>query len=170
MTQEAHAQCLVRDSVVISWHAFKTSKKIGVKGSFREFKMGDFKKTKNFKGQIDSLEITIDPQKFTTGNKARDANISKFFFSDIKPIVVKVKKVSKKWITTTIKLGAKTRKTPFRYNLMGDQIKATAHIDLIDFKLSAHLAKLNKACFSMHEGKTWSHVELGLTASLAPCS
>lgn len=167
-----NAQCLDSNSLVISWHAFKTPKKTAVKGTFQSFTIQNLKRKpeKGLRDQVSSLSLTIDPLKFSTGNKARDSNIKKYFFSGIKQISLEVTKVTKRWINTTIRLGTKKHRVPFRYHLEKNEIKAYAHIDLLDFKLSPLLQKLNEACFSMHEGKTWSHVEANISGKIVKCT
>ena len=166
------AQCLDHDSLKLSWQAFKTPKKIAVKGAFQDFTLKKVARdpSMSLKDQISLINLTINPLKLKTGNEARDANIKKYFFSDMKPITLKVRKVTKKWIETDIQLGGKKKRVPFSYFAQKNEIEAHADIDLLDFKLSALLQKINKACFSMHEGKTWSHVKLSVKASLSDCS
>lgn len=45
-------------------------------------------------------------------------------------------------------------------------LSGLGHIDVLDFSLSSALKSINEACYTMHEGKTWSHVEILLTQKL----
>lgn len=175
---ELLATCIAPKTVKTQWTAFKTMKKIGVKGSFNAVEV-NFKKVVSSQkpqspqeqliDQIERLSLSIDPLKLSTDNLARDKNIKDYFFDGQTPIKVSVIKATGKWITTKITLNSVTKKVPFRYQVSKKQIKASAHLDILDFSLASALARLSKACFSMHEGKTWSHVEVAISAKLIDC-
>lgn len=168
---QSNAQCIDLDTMNITWTAFKTMKKTPVTGSFKAFEVEKLNPVKDLKSQISSLKITIDPLKVSTDNPIRDGNIVKYFFADIGKIYLKTLRVNKKWIKTSIRMKGKKKTIPFLFtrNEANSSISAIANIDILDFGLSKELSQLNKQCFSMHEGKTWSHVEAKVSAKIIKC-
>lgn len=169
---QSNAQCIDVDNMNITWTAFKTMKKTPVTGSFTAFEVEQLDNAKDFESQISSLKISIDPLKISTNNPTRDSNITKYFFAGIGKIHLKTLKVNKKWIKMSIKMKGKKKVIPFRIvrSEENSSIIATANIDIFDFGLSKELSLLNKQCFSMHEGKTWSHVETKVSAKIIKCT
>jgi polyisoprenoid-binding protein YceI len=168
---QSNAQCIDLDNMSITWTAFKTMKKTPVTGSFTAFEVEQLTPAKDFKSQISSLKITIDPLKISTNNPIRDGNIAQYFFAYIGKIHLKTLRVNKKWIKMSIRMKGKKKTIPFRFtrNEANSSITAIANIDILDFGLSKELSQLNKQCFSMHEGKTWSHVETKVSAKIIKC-
>ncbi len=44
--------------------------------------------------------------------------------------------------------------------------QATGTIDLFDFAASDALASINKSCYDLHSGKTWSDVTIGFSTTI----
>lgn len=155
----------------VSWVAFKTPAKAGVKGSLPAFSI-KAKSNTGIKDILKSASINIDTTKVATGNKGRDGKIAKFFFSTMsggKKIDAKVKKLTNKVMTLTITMNGVTKDVPMSYELKGKKFKAKGFIDVLDFGLSDELAAINKACKALHEGKTWADVEIHLESEFIDC-
>lgn len=81
----------------------------------------------------------------------------------------KVAKLKKNTIELDLLIN-KTKKTiPLKYTLKDKELKAEGTIDVFDFLLHDNLKAINKACYALHEGKTWNDVNIALKTNLKPC-
>jgi len=48
----------------------------------------------------------------------------------------------------------------------GDTFAAKGYIDLADFKALGALSSINKACYDLHQGKTWQDVAVAFKFDL----
>lgn len=164
------AQCLSTNSsdYLVKWQAFKTYNKIGVAGEFKDIELKNITPNLKFDTGLKALNFTINTFSVTTENEARDTNLREYFF-DFKKIDIILEKVEKKFITIKVTINNKSKKIPLKYEVKDNTIFATGYFDMLDFGLSKQLSALNKQCFALHEGKTWSDVEIFLQTKLASC-
>ncbi|MRI58176.1 MAG: hypothetical protein C6H99_01570 [Epsilonproteobacteria bacterium] len=151
----ALAQCQLHS---LRWTAFKTPLKAGVKGTFDKiaFLPG--------KACLDGAEVIINKHSVNTGNKDRDKTLDEAFFSKLKgDIKAKIVHVDKKRMDVQITLNGQTKTIPFTYEKEEGSIEAHGVIDIFDFSGSKALQSINKACYDLHQGKTWNDVELSFT-------
>jgi hypothetical protein len=159
---------------IIQWRAFKTPAKVGVLGTFTDVqRMSTKNKAKTLSELLNGQKVEINAHKIATGNEGRDENIVDNFFKKLKKNVIKatVKNIDakKKTLNLEVILDGVKREVPMSYDFKDSVMKATGHIDVLDFALDGALKSINEACFTMHEGKTWSHVEVLLTQDLKDC-
>jgi hypothetical protein len=64
-------------------------------------------------------------------------------------------------------MNGKTLIIPMQYIYDKGQFNATGTIDLIEFTAGKSLANINKACYDLHKGKTWSDVTIGFSTTVA---
>lgn len=165
------AECMVdKDSISVSWKAFKTPAKAGVKGSFKTMKHEGKTKGSSIDEIIKDASLTIETNKKSvhTKDKSRDGKIAKFFFSTMsggEQIKASVKKLTKKRLTLAVTMNGQTVDVPMNYKIDGQKLEADGVIDVFDFKMVKQLEGINKACKALHEGKTWNDVEIFLSAS-----
>lgn len=171
VTLPMHACWEVIDGPKVSWVAFKTPAKVGVKGSFKNVKRAGKQKGENLKDLLTGQTVTLSFEDLFTKNPARDKNIKEAFFGNLtnQSIKARVAQVSDKFITLEILMNAKKISAPLKYSFKGNTLHAFGHIDILDFQASKALSALNKRCYALHEGKTWSHVEIGLSQDLKKC-
>lgn len=169
----------VDGDVDVTWKAYKTPAKIGVGG---HFKSADYKSTvpvaKNFRDLFIGSKMTIDVDSVDSNNPGRDEKLLKFFFNvmagpDIKAEVVDIKaqKVERGQpklgiITIAVMMNGITKKVPMNYRYFDEKLTASGTIDLFDFQGQSALASINKACFDLHQGKTWSDVAIGFSMNI----
>jgi hypothetical protein len=53
-----------------------------------------------------------------------------------------------------------------RYTYEKEQFHAQGTIDLFDFSANEALSRLNKSCYALHKGKTWSDVSMAFTTEI----
>ena len=154
----------------VSWTAFKTFSKVGVNGSFTSVSFGEKAQGKTVTEAITNKTFSIDTKTVSTGDKGRDATIVSNFFSngDLK-ISGKVKSFEKQKLVMDLNVNGVTKEIPLAYEVEGKTVKANGFIDVLDFNGSSALAALNKACGTLHEGKTWSDVAIALEFTTTEC-
>lgn len=164
------AQCLSSNpkNYHLKWTAFKTAKKIGVEGEFNSITFKNFKPKTEFNYLLKDISFEISTNSMSTNNESRDNNLKSHFF-DFGTISAVIKKVEKDYILLSVLMNKKQKIVALKYRVEKSKISATGFIDILDFNLSNQLANLNKQCFSLHEGKTWSDVELSLNVELEAC-
>lgn len=159
--------------VVLTWTAYKTPAKAGVNGTFKKIKISQPKTAKSIGAMMSQTSFEIDTKSVSTKNPARDKKIADNFFnfSNKSKIVGKFISMKNKVLMTEITMNGVTKTIPMALTLNEKQktFVAMGHIDVFDFILNDQLAAINKACFKLHSGKTWSDVALKLEAQFSSC-
>jgi polyisoprenoid-binding protein YceI len=169
------AECLTvtNGDVEVKWTAYKTPAKAGVGGALTGFTISKSDSAKTIREIMKSASITIKGDSVNTKNKARDKKIVKFFFQNAKnggDIAAKVTKMTNKKMEMDLTFNGVTKTIPMSYNVENNVLTANGFMDVLDFSASKSLKAINKACYALHEGKTWSDVALQLVAKFKPCS
>ena len=178
----AKAGCLLEqaDDINVTWKAYKTLAKLGVSGQFTDVKYQPNKKSaKNFKELFIGSKISIDISKIDTKHKDRDKTLVSMFFNKlkgnkiegvIKNMEADKSKNGKRPYTGTLdislSMNEKTLLIPMRYKYKKGDFQATGTIDLFDFDGKSALASINKSCFDLHKGKTWSDVTISFRTTI----
>ncbi len=154
----------------INWTAFKTPKKVGVKGSFTNFKINT-KKSVTVEELLSGASFEINSNSVSTNDKARDAKIFSFFFKSMTKgtkITGKVTKVEGDKVSVDLTLNGTTK--PVVLTAKNDAEKNTmtlnGAIDVLEFGMKSNLDSLTKACNALHEGVTWPNVDIELVATV----
>jgi len=164
----------------VTWKAYKTLGKIGVGGQFTSVKYTPATlEGKNFKELFVGSKVSIDTTKITTGNPSRDETLVKMFFQKLKATTIEgkitnIKKTDKHvkgkprtgMIDVVITMNEQTLTIPMQYYYSKGHFKATGTIDLFDFAASDALASINKSCYDLHKGKTWSDVTISFSTMI----
>jgi hypothetical protein len=178
-----HAQsgCVLEQSgkIDLLWQAYKTPDKIGIKGTFGSVTYTPtHRQGKNFKELFVGSTIRIDTLTPDTGNTLRDEKLVNFFFKQLKEPYIEGKILS---ITSdphikgkprtgkmviALTLNGRTKQTTLDYHYFKGSFKAQGNIDLVAFAAGKALATINKACFDLHKGKTWSDVSIGFITTI----
>lgn len=152
----------------LNWTAFKTPKKVGVKGSFTDFSVKTNKAT-----TVDELltgaTFVVKTNSVSTNDKARDAKIFQFFFKTMKKdstITGKVLKVAADKVETEFTLNGVTKPVSLTKKVDDKGVVTLAGtLNVLDFGMEGNLGTLTKACNALHEGVTWPDVNVELVAA-----
>jgi polyisoprenoid-binding protein YceI len=81
-------------------------------------------------------------------------------------ITGKVLKASESEVEVDMTFNGKTKKVKLfpTYEEKAMRLTLKGQINVLDFGMEKNLARLTKACFEKHEGKTWPEVDLNLAA------
>lgn len=167
--QSQAANCVSKykqEGSTLEWTAFKTPKKVGVGAKFDKFNIVT-KSGATIDEVIKGATFTVDSKSVNSGNPARDKKIVDNFFTTAgKPVAIlgKVDKVEKDSALVSFTINGVTKQVPMKLARLDKVATLTGSINVLDFSMSKELAALNEACKALHEGKTWSDVDLKLTA------
>lgn len=164
-----HASCLYNinsEDIEANWTAFKTPSKLGVKGRFRDIGL----EKKNFKADsiesiLSGLKFNINAKSVWTRNSGRDAKLVKYFFMNMKNksmITGSIKEYDSEDMLLSINMNGVAKEVPMKVTVDKSFLKASGVIDVFDFALNSNLSAINKACDSLHKGKTWNDVQIEL--------
>ena len=163
--------------VDVTWKAFKTPLKKGVGGHFKKVNFGSsVKSAKSLDTLLAGSTVNIEVTSVDSKNPGRDIKLLNSFFKkmagpDIKAQIISLKrdKDARKSgiVTISVTMNGVTREVPMRYAFSDGTLSANGVIDLTDFKATPALQNINKACYALHQGKTWSDVNIGFTMKIA---
>jgi polyisoprenoid-binding protein YceI len=181
-TQPAATGCVLVQpaNMNVTWKAYKTLGKLGVGGKFTAVKYTPAAlEGKNFRELFVGSKVSIDVSQIDTGNPGRDETLVKDFFSVLKGKTIEgeitnIKKTDKHVkgkprtgsIDVKMTMNEKTLIIPMMYVYSEGKFDATGTIDLFDFAASDALSSINKSCFDLHKGKTWSDVSIGFSTTI----
>ena len=157
---------LKASDLAVSWIAFKTPLKVGVRGEFKQLGVQD-KTATSLKQLFEGIDFNIDTTSIATGNLSRDKKILTYFFQNmsVSPnISGSTKSLSKKVLKIDFNMNGQTREVPLKMTSKENAVQFKGVIDVLDFSLSKSLKGINQACKELHQGKTWSDVEIILDA------
>jgi hypothetical protein len=150
----------------IMWTAFKTPKKVGVKGEFNRHSLNTNKSTSSL-GLIKGARFNIDTTSVDTGNPGRDKTIAEYFFqSKSKPLQISGSVIETNLKTTRVlfDINGKKKEILLKNKIEESKIILNGSIDVIELGLNENLSAIHKACEKLHEGKTWSDVNIAIEA------
>lgn len=165
--------------VNVSWTAYKTAEKVAVGGIFDSVKYSPVAPVgTNFRSILVGSTISIDTSSVNSKNEGRDDKLVKFFFNmmsgksiDAKVADIKADKKIKDAprtgiITVDITMNGVTKPVDMKYSFSDGVFSATGVIDILDFSADKALDSINKACFDLHNGKTWSDVAISFSTKI----
>lgn len=150
----------------LTWTAFKTEQKIGVKGSFKQISY-QLKKTygREISEILKDAKVNIITSSVTTKDKQRDNRLTQHFFQkwlngDEINLLVKRVNMESKTLEAEISMNGVTNRIDFQIYIKDNYLRLDGKIDVLYFKLDKQLDAINKACHDLHAGRTWSDVDL----------
>ena len=124
-------------------------------------------------------KVAINTSSVDSANPARDKKLVDFFFNKMiqqgisaKITDLKTDKSDGKSKAVTgvvfveIKMNNVTRPAELKFNYDKGVFQADGSIDLADYKALGALNSINKACYDLHQGKTWSDVGISFNLSI----
>ncbi|MBU0631384.1 YceI family protein [bacterium] len=176
----ADCQYAQSTNVEVAFKAYKTPLKIGVGGKFDDVKyLSVTDSAKDIKTLLVDSKVTIDTSSVNSANETRDKKLVKFFFDtmnqkeiDAKIISLSVdkndgtSKILTGVVNVDIKMNDISHEAELKFVYENGIFKADGFIDLADYNALGSLASINKTCYELHQGKTWSDVMIGFTMNI----
>lgn len=154
----------------LNWTAFKTPKKVGVKGQFTNLVINS-SKSSTVDELLSKATFEVETNSVSTNDKGRDAKIFQFFFKKMSKgtkITGKVVKVNPTNVDVEFSLNGATKVITLtkKYDENQNTVTLNGEMNVLDFGMKDNLASLTKACETLHEGVTWPDVTVELVASV----
>ncbi len=161
----------MKSGVTVDWTAFKTPLKKGVKGTFRSVVYRGKMSAENLSKLLAGSQVSIDANNVDSGNPGRDAKLAKFFFGKMagRALEAKIAGIdeTRHIVSVEISMNGRHLVVPMRYTYENGTFNAAGVLDLADFGALDALKSINKACYALHQGKTWQDVEVGFGVRIA---
>ncbi|MTG98417.1 MULTISPECIES: YceI family protein [Myroides] len=149
----------------LEWTAFKTPGKVGVKGQFKDIKLIDANASAATvtEGLSDAKFVVVTSSVFTN-DAGRDEKLKMEFFAkmlgNINGYFGEFKDGK---VVVNITMNGISKEKEFSYEEKDGVLKLNGAIDILaDFSANTAFDSLHEACKDLHEGKTWSDVELSI--------
>ncbi|MCF6349679.1 MAG: YceI family protein [Flavobacteriaceae bacterium] len=161
-------------TTTINWTAYKTTKKVPVKGVFKKIDIVNSKTSENEIEAINGLEFSIPVNSIDTKDKTRDVKIIQSFFGSMKDsqtLKGKINLDKEGKGNINLSLNGISKVVPITYVISGQLVEINAILNLDNWQTSAAITALNLACKDLHKGedgisKTWNEVALNIVAYL----
>lgn len=166
----------------LQWTAYKTTAKVGVSGSFKDFTVNPGVSYGTVSTLLDQLEFSIPVSSTNSENEERDGKIVASFFGSMmntENITGKFTSVAGNDSAGTIRILIHMNDIGYEvegaYVADGNKLTVTTSLHLGDWKAEPSVAALNKVCDDLHKGedgisKLWPEVDIVIESSLKPVS
>ncbi|NVJ53192.1 MAG: YceI family protein [Campylobacteraceae bacterium] len=147
----------------VGWTGYKTEKKVGVSGTFKDV---DLQITKNddFVKFLKSAKVKIDTSSLDSGLEIRNKSMVSTLFSlkSSEKILASIANINENngALTLMLTMNEVTKSIPMKYSVKDNKVVASGVIDILDYSMSESFAKFAKECFNLHKGKTFSEVTI----------
>ncbi|MBN4082842.1 YceI family protein [bacterium AH-315-A23] len=161
-------------STAINWVAYKTTKKLPVKGQFTKVTIENTKNASTVLEALNGLKFNIPISSLVTNDTIRDGKLKKFFFGTMK---------NTNNISGTLTMNNETsglveltmngisKILPITCVIDNQMVKIEAEMDLDNWQAQLAIKALNIACKDLHTGddgisKTWNDVKIEVITNL----
>ena len=153
----------VNGDLEVKWTGYKTEKKVPVSGTFNEIKL-DISKNENFEDFLKSAKVKINTLTFDSGLEVRNKSIITTLFSlksseEIRGVIKNVN-TSSKTLILNLTMNEVKKDVFLSYEVKNGMLIAKGLIDILDYSLDESFAKFAKECFILHQGKSYSEVNI----------
>ncbi len=166
------------NDVKVNWTAFKTTKRVGVKGTFNDVEINTANGTPSLATLMMATSFKINTKTVNSNNPGRDEKLVNFFFGRMTgslAITGNIKAVvggnDKGKGIVTINMNGVSWDTPFEYTVTNNVLTLSTNINTNNWNAQDAIASINKACEEKHAGedgvsKTWPDVDVSVVVPL----
>lgn len=150
----------------VVWTAFKTPEKVGVKGSFDKVTLTYANPdAASITEALTGATFGIEANSVNSGDPGRDSKLSGYFFEKMAGnIHGTFREFKEDKVLVVITMNGVEKAKEFAYEITGNTIVMKGSIDIIaDFNAEPAFQSLHEICKDLHEGKSWSDVEIEVT-------
>lgn len=165
-----YATSLDTTQAKVKWTAYKTVQKVPVSGSFTDIQY-KFKKGENISMILEGASASINPLSVDLGDSVKNDNVKNHFFAKFnkqEAIKVTFKNViegeNQGSILANVKMNGKNVKVPMQYTIKDGVLEAKGILDIMEFGASEAFKSLATLCHDLHNGLTWTQVEISFSA------
>lgn len=169
-----------RAFTTLEWTAYKTTARIGVKGTFTEFEVSPGKEEGTPVELMDQLSFKIPVSTTSSNDSARDGKLVNTFFGSM----MNTENITGKFtridgddkggkVYILINMNDTDHEVEAGYTIADSKVEIKATLQLADWKAESSVKALNDVCKDLHTGedgvsKLWPDVDLVITSSLKP--
>lgn len=148
----------------LEWTAFKTPKKVGVKGTFDKIELTDIKEAATLIESLEGAKFTVETPTVNSKDPLRDDKLKAGFFAKMAGNITGSFGTFKDGkVAVSITMNGVTKEKSFTYETTDDTVKINGSIDMIaDFTANAAFDSIHELCKDLHEGKTWTDVDIAV--------
>ncbi len=162
-------------STSINWIAYKTTKKLPVKGQFKKVTITETdKKASTVLEALNGLKFNIPVSSLFTNDTIRDGKLKKFFFGTMKNTnsisgILTMKNENEGFVELT--MNGISKILPISCKIDNQEAIIKAQMNLDNWKAQFAINALNIACKGLHSGddgisKTWNEVNIEVVTNL----
>ena len=168
-----------KGDIVVGFQAYKTPLKIGVGGEFNNVGyVNNTKTAKNLSVLLKGSTVSINTGSVDSANPIRDKKLVDFFFNTMSQKGIQAKITDLKEdksdgsakitgvVFVDIKMNNVSHPAEMRFSYEKGVLQADGVIDLKDYNALNSLNSINKACYDLHKGKTWSDVAISFNMNI----
>ncbi len=148
----------------LEWTAFKTPKKVGVKGTFDKMELTDVKEAATLLESLEGSKFTVETPTVNSKDPLRDDKLKAGFFAKMAGNITGSFGAFKDGkVAVSITMNGVTKEKVFAYESTESSVKINGSIDMIaDFTANAAFDSIHELCKDLHEGKTWTDVDIAV--------
>ncbi|MBW3518720.1 YceI family protein [Flavobacterium sp. NKUCC04_CG] len=148
----------------LEWTAFKTPKKVGVKGTFDKMELTDVKEAATLIASLEGAKFTVETPTVNSKDPLRDDKLKAGFFAKMAGNITGSFGAFKDGkVAVSITMNGVTKEKIFAYESTDTSVKINGSIDMIaDFSANAAFDSIHELCKDLHEGKTWTDVDIAV--------
>lgn len=153
----------------LTWTAYKTPEKVGVKGTFDEIEVSNTQQSLIKEEVLSGATFKINSISVNSGDDSRDDKIKNLFFKSMTSTEINGKfgEFNNGIVPITLTMNGKEITKDFNYTFSDDEIIITGTIDILqDFDISKGFTLLHDACKELHQDKTWTDVSIEVITKL----
>jgi len=166
------------NDVKVNWTAFKTTKRVGVKGTFDNVEINAANGTPSLSTLMMATSFKIDTKTVNSNKPDRDVKLVEFFFKKMAgdyTITGNIKSVvggnDQGQGIVTINMNGVNWDTAFKYTVTDKVLTMTTSINTNNWNGQGAISSINKACEEQHKGddgvsKTWPDVDVSVLVPL----
>ncbi len=149
----------------LEWTAFKTPAKAGVKGTFSDIKLNGVKEdAASLVESLSGSSFVVVTSSVNTNDAGRDEKLKADFFAkmvgNINGFFGEFKDGK---VIANITMNGISKEKEMTYVATEDEVTINGTIDIIsDFTAKGAFDSLHEACKDLHEGKTWTDVNIAV--------
>ncbi len=157
-----------QEKTSIQWTAYKFTKMVGVKGTFKEFRITGAKTSNTIEDSVKDLRFEIPTETVSTNNAERDPKIAKFFFGKFQNGLISgsFKEISVGKAVLSLSMNGVSKDVPVSYSITDNtKLKVNSKISVLDWNAKDSLDALNTECSEQHKdtdgtSKLWPDVDI----------
>ena len=161
-------------STTINWVAYKTTKKLPVKGQFTKVTIENTKNASTTLEALNGLKFNIPVNSLFTNDTIRDSKLKKFFFGTMKntnSISGRLTMKNEHSGFVELTMNGISKMLPIVCVIDKQKVTIKAQMDLDNWQAQLALNALNIACKGLHSGddgisKTWNEVNIEVVTNL----